>query len=56
MAYGCNLTTDNMYTSIELTEYLLEKKMTLIETMRVNRKGVEQEHEVTDWEGGEHIH
>ena len=37
---GRNLTTDNLYTSITLAQKLLQKNMTLVGTMRKNRKGI----------------
>ena len=37
---GCNLTCYNLYTSIPLAEHMLQKKMTLVGTMRSNRKGL----------------
>ena len=40
---GTNLTTDNLYTSIELANELLAKHMTLLGTMRKNRKGLPKE-------------
>jgi hypothetical protein len=40
---GANLSTDNLYTSVSLAEKLLEKKMTLVGTLRSNRKGITKE-------------
>lgn len=40
---GCNLTTDNYYTSIPLASKLLEKNMTCMGTMRHNRKGLDKQ-------------
>ena len=40
---GCHLTVDNLYTSVPLAEELLQKKMTLLGTMRANRKGLTKE-------------
>ena len=34
---------DNLYTSVELAKHLQRKKMTLVGTMRQNKKGVSQE-------------
>ena len=34
--HGCNMTTDKLYTSVELAEWLLAKKL----TMTMNRKGL----------------
>ena len=39
---GVNLTTDNLYTSLELMEELEKHNMTLIGTMRHKRKGLHQ--------------
>ena len=40
---GCNLTTDNLYSSVQLAQLLLEHKMTFLGTMRMNRKGLTPE-------------
>ena len=45
---GCNLTTDNLYTSLPLLETLEEKQMTFLGTMRSNRLGVAKEMKSTD--------
>ena len=45
---GCNLTTDNLYTSLPLLETLEEKQMTFLGTMRSNRLGVTKEMTKTD--------
>ena len=37
---GVNLTTDNLYTSLDLMEELQQHNMTLIGTIRKNRKGL----------------
>ena len=39
---GCNLTTDNLYTSIELAKELKKRNMTLVGTMRQRRKGIDK--------------
>ena len=49
---GRNITTDNLYTSIPLANKLLERKMTLVGTMRHNRVGLPKE--VKRLEGREH--
>ena len=41
--HGCNLTTDNLYTSIRLARALAEKKVTLLGTLRMNRRGLAKE-------------
>ena len=43
---GSNLTTDNLYTSIPLAQLLLEKGVSLLGTMRSNRKGLTKD--ITD--------
>ena len=43
MSGGGNLSADNLYTSIPLAEKLLDRKITLIGTVRHNRKGVPKE-------------
>ena len=40
---GSNITFDNLYTSIPLAKKLLERKITVVGTMRHNRKGVPKE-------------
>ena len=40
---GCNLTTNNYYTSIPLASKLLEMNMTVMGTMRHNRKGLDRQ-------------
>ena len=40
---GNNLTVDNFYTSLDLVKVCDEKKMTVLGTMRSNRKGVHKE-------------
>lgn len=40
---GRNITFDNLYTSIPLAEKLLDRKITLVGTMRHNRKGIPKE-------------
>ena len=40
---GRNLTTDNLYGSIELAKMLLERNMTTVSTMRHNRRGIPKE-------------
>ena len=45
---GCNLTTDNLYSSLPLLETLEEKQMTFLGTMRSNRLGVANEMKSTD--------
>ena len=40
---GRNITFDNLYTSIPLAKKLLERKITVVGTMRHNRKGVPKE-------------
>ena len=40
---GCNLTVDNLYTSIPLAEILLAKNVKLLGTMRHNRKGLSKD-------------
>ncbi|XP_022913435.1 piggyBac transposable element-derived protein 4-like [Onthophagus taurus] len=40
---GRNVTTDNWFTSIQLLEALKEKKLTLLGTIRKNRKGLPKE-------------
>ena len=36
---GCNISFDQLYTSIPLAKWLLEKQITWIGTMQLNRKG-----------------
>lgn len=45
---GRNLTTDNLYTSIPLAKKLLDRKMTLVGTMRHNRIGLPKEVKTLD--------
>ena len=45
---GGNLTTDNLYTSVELAETLLARRITLLGTMRMNRKGLTKEMKSTE--------
>ncbi|KAJ4435659.1 hypothetical protein ANN_18275 [Periplaneta americana] len=40
---GRNVTTDRFYTSVELVEDLYERKMTLVGTMKNNRKHIPEE-------------
>ena len=40
---GRNITFDNLYTSIPLAEKLLDRKITIVGTMRHNRKGLPKE-------------
>ena len=37
---GWNILCDRFYTSIDIANWLLEKKMTVVETIKTNRKGV----------------
>ena len=37
---GCNISCDRFYTSMELANWLLERKMTIVGTIKTNRKGV----------------
>ena len=48
---GRNLTTDNLYTPISLGKNLLNRGMTLVGTLRQNRKGLHKE--MKDLEGRE---
>ena len=41
--YGRNITMDNLYTSIPLCRKMLDRKMTLVGTMRHNRVGIPKE-------------
>ena len=41
--HGCKLRVDNLYTSIPLAEILLAKNVTLLGTMRHNRKGLSKD-------------
>ena len=40
---GRNVSMDRYFTSVTIAHYLKEKKMTLIGTMRANRKGIPKE-------------
>ena len=45
---GRNITMDRLYTSLELSEWLLEKKITTVGTIMSNKKGIPKEIKTTE--------
>lgn len=46
---GCNISMDHQYTSINLFEWLLERKVTAVGTIMVNEKGIPPELKTTEF-------
>ena len=50
---GYNITMDRLYTSIELTEWLVEKNIAIVETLMANKKGIPTE--IKDMKNRKHL-